>query len=100
MEPIHLLLVDDHSVVRSGLKAFLNTQEDLEVIGEAENGISALAQMALIRPDVVVMDISMPGMDGLEATRLIVARVPNCKVLALTVHTDRQFTLEMLAAGA
>ena len=100
MNPIRLLLVDDHDIVRTGLKAFLQTQEDFLVVGEAQNGEEALHLAQQLAPDVVLMDISMPGMDGLEATRHMKAACPECRVLALTVHNDKQYFFEMLAAGA
>ncbi|HEY5984534.1 MAG TPA: response regulator transcription factor [Anaerolineales bacterium] len=100
MRDITLLLVDDHDVVRTGLKAFLETQEGMRVVAEAATGAEALERAAEFRPDIVLMDISMPGMDGLEATRQLTGRSPATQVLALTVHDDKQYFMEMLAAGA
>lgn len=99
-EKITLMLVDDHDVVRTGLKTFLQTQEGLEVVAEANSGESALELLSHVAPDLIVMDITMPGMDGLEATRRIKSLCPGCKVLALTVHADKQYFFEMLVAGA
>jgi len=94
------MLVDDHDVVRTGLKAFLETQEGLQVVAEASSGLQALELVLQSHPDVVVMDITMPQMDGLEATRRLKAICPDCLVLALTVHEDKQYFFEMLLAGA
>ena len=100
MNPITVILVDDHDVVRTGLRSFLNTQVDVKVVAEARNGQEALLRADEMKPDLVIMDITMPGMDGLEATRQLKARSPECLVLALTVHEDKQYFMEMLAAGA
>lgn len=100
MNPITVILVDDHDVVRTGLRSFLNTQEDVRVVAEARNGEEALQRAEEVKPDLVIMDITMPGMDGLEATRKLKARDPECLILALTVHEDKQYFMEMLSAGA
>lgn len=99
-DPIRLVLVDDHDVVRTGLITFLATQEGLEVVGEANSGLQALEVAGRVNPDVMVMDITMPGMDGMEATRRLRELHPQVKVLALTVHEDKQYFFEMLACGA
>ncbi len=98
--PIRILLVDDHDVVRSGLRSYLETYADLRIVGEARDGREGVEQGIALRPDVIVMDITMPGMDGLEATRRLATECPNCKVLALTVHEDKEYFFEMIAAGA
>jgi two-component system response regulator NreC len=100
MEKINIILVDDHEMIRSGLKSLLQTEGDLNVVGEASNGVEALQKAAELRPDVVVMDISMPIMDGLEATKRMTRQFPECAVLVLTVHEDKQYFFQMLQAGA
>ncbi|MEW6092725.1 MAG: response regulator transcription factor [Chloroflexota bacterium] len=100
MKKIRLMLVDDHDVVRAGLKSFLQTQEDFEVVAEAGNGEDAIKQAVSFRPDVILMDITMPGMDGMQATRQLRVLCPECFVLALTVHDDKQYFIQMLAEGA
>jgi two-component system response regulator NreC len=94
------MLVDDHDIVRTGLRTFLETQDGLHVVAEASGGRDAIQRAVGAQPDVVIMDITMPGMDGLEATRMLKEALPNCHVLALTVHEDKQYLFEMLAAGA
>lgn len=100
MDTIRLMLVDDHDVVRVGLKSFLQTQEGFNVIAEAGNGEQAIELALQVKPDIILMDITMPGMDGLEATRRLHTLCPECLVLALTVHDDKQYFMQMLAAGA
>jgi two-component system response regulator NreC len=100
MKKIRLMLVDDHEVVRVGLKNFLQTQEDFEVVAEASNGEEAVNRAMEVHPDVILMDITMPNVDGLEATRRLRILCPKCLILALTVHDDKQYFMQMLAAGA
>jgi two-component system response regulator NreC len=100
MDPIKLMLVDDHDVVRTGLRSFLETQAGFEVIAEAKNGLQALEKAKETHPDIVIMDITMPDMDGMEATLQLKKLYPECQILALTVHADKQYFMKMLEAGA
>ncbi len=100
MNIVKIMLVDDHDIVRTGLKTYLETQPGLQVIAEASSGEEATPIALSTRPDVVIMDITMPGVDGLVATRRLKEKLPGCHVLALTVHEDKQYLFEMLAAGA
>lgn len=97
---IRLLLADDHAVVRSGLRMLLEAQADMLIVGEAETGQEAVRRAVELAPDVVLMDIEMPGMNGIEATRQIKAQAPATAVLALTMYEDDQYFFEMLRAGA
>lgn len=97
---IRLLLADDHAVVRSGLRLLLEAQPDMVIVGEVENGADAIRRTTDLRPDVVLMDIEMPGMNGIEATRRIKAESAKTAVLALTMYEDDQYFFEMLRAGA
>ncbi len=100
MDTIKLMLVDDHDVVRTGLRSFLETQPGLEVIAEAKNGLQALEKAREVQPDIVLMDITMPDMDGMEATLQLKNLYPNCQILVLTVHADKQYFMKMLSVGA
>lgn len=100
MDTIKLLLVDDHDVVRTGLRSFLETQPGFEVIAEAKNGLQALEKAREAQPDIVLMDITMPDMDGMEATLQLKKMYPECQVLVLTVHADKQYFMKMLSVGA
>jgi DNA-binding NarL/FixJ family response regulator len=100
MRKINVLLVDDHTVVRQGLRALLAAEEDMEVIGEAENGRQAVGLAKKSPPDVVVMDVAMPLLNGLEATRQILKAVPTAKVLVLTSYGDDECVQQLMQAGA
>ncbi len=97
---IRILLADDHSVVRRGFGMILAAQSDLEVIGEAANGREAVEQAEKLQPDLVVMDVSMPELNGIEATRRVLEVAPRCRVLALSMHRDAVYVREILRAGA
>ena len=100
MRKIGVLLVDDHTVVRQGLRALLRSEEDIDVIGEAENGRQAVMLARKSTPDVVVMDVAMPLLNGLEATRQILKLVPGTKVLVLTSYGDDECVEQLMQAGA
>jgi DNA-binding NarL/FixJ family response regulator len=95
---IRILLVDDHKVFREGLHALLEKHQDLEVVGEAETGRVAVDMVGQLKPDIVIMDIAMPDLNGIEATRQIQARTPETKVIALSMHSDKRLVSGMLQA--
>lgn len=97
---IRILLADDHKIVRDGLRTLIDRQKGMEVVGEAENGRTAVALARKLSPDVVIMDVSMPDMNGIEATRQISRETRGVKVIALSMHSDRRFVTGMLEAGA
>ncbi|HEU0053468.1 MAG TPA: response regulator transcription factor [Longimicrobium sp.] len=99
MPTIRILLADDHAVMRAGLRALLAAEPDLEVVGEAATGEEAVERAAALRPDVVVMDLAMPGMGGLAAIRRLAAGTPSARVLALTLHGESEYLLPVLEAG-
>ena len=97
---IRILLVDDHTVVRKGIRMILSAQPDMEVVAEAKNGLEAVAEAERTQPDVVIMDVNMEGLNGIEGTRRIAGISPRSRVLALSMHRDAVYVREMLRAGA
>jgi two-component system response regulator NreC len=100
MSKIRLLLVDDHQIVRAGLRMLFQAEKDMEIVGEIDSGGEAVEAARELKPDVVIMDVAMPGISGIEATRRIKEASPDTAVLALTMHEDEQYFFEMLNAGA
>ncbi|MEW5828840.1 MAG: response regulator transcription factor [Chloroflexota bacterium] len=97
---IKLLIADDHGVIRAGLRALLNGVSEIEVVGEAGDGYEVLEKNETLKPDIILMDLSMPGMDGIETTRQLRQRNPDVKVLILTVHEDESLLKEAIRSGA
>jgi two-component system response regulator NreC len=95
-----ILLADDHRLLREGLRSLLEEQPDMTVVGEAENGKSAVQLATKLMPDIIIMDISMPGLNGIDATQRILSICPQSKVIALSMHTERRTVVEMINAGA
>lgn len=100
MDKIRILIADDHNIVREGVRMILTSQEDFEVVGEASTGREALEQARSLQPDVVVMDISMPDMTGIQATEKIRKELPSVQVLGLTMHEEDSYVFELLRVGA
>jgi len=100
MTEIRLLLVDDHLVVRTGLRMLLETHSEFKIVGEAQSGGEALDLSAQLVPDVIIMDLTLPDISGIEITRLIKHKLPEVKVVALTIHEDPEYFFEMLKVGA
>lgn len=98
--PISVLLVDDHAVVREGLRRLLSDYSEVQVVGEAANGQEAMRQVQKLSPEVVVMDLSMPGLDGIEVTKLISKEKPKTRVIILTMHANQDYATRLLQAGA
>jgi two-component system, NarL family, response regulator NreC len=97
---IRILLADDHKIIRERLRSLLEKQSDIEVVAEAQDALATVRLTQRLLPNVVIMDIGMPEMNGIAATRQIVAQVPGARVIALSMHSDRRFVLQMLKAGA
>ena len=100
MDKVRVVLADDHQMLRDGLRALLAKEPDMDVVGEAADGTQVLDMVGQLQPDVVVMDIGMPGLNGQEATRRITKDFPGVRVVALSSYTDRRYVLRMLEAGA
>ena len=97
---IRVIIADDHQIVRDGLCSLLEKEPDLEIVGTVEDGRSTLKMVEELKPDVVIMDVSMPTLNGIESTRQIVHDFPGVKIIALSMHDDRRFVINMLKAGA
>lgn len=97
---IRIMIADDHEIVRNGLRSLIEKELDMEVIAEADNGRNAVRLALELAPDIVIMDIAMPDLNGIEATRQIIAALPRIKVIALSMHADKRYVMEMLKAGA
>ena len=95
-----VLLVDKHAIIREGLRSLLEKQPDMKVLADTDEGAKAVELVRQLSPDVVVMDVTMTGLNGIEATRLITAELPQIKVIALSIHSQRRFIAEVLSAGA
>ena len=95
-----ILIADDHSIFRDGLNALINREADMEVVGKAENGQQAIELARELQPDVILMDVKMPVMDGIEAAHKILSEMPGMKILALSMYTDNGFIKGMMHAGA
>lgn len=97
---IRTIIADDHKIIRDGLTSLLDNEENIEVVAQAADGHTAVELVRKMIPDVVIMDIGMPGLNGIEATRQITSEIPYIKVVALSMHSDKKFVTEMLKAGA
>jgi len=98
--PIRVLLADDHTILRAGLKMMLSVQPDIEIVGEASDGRQAIAEAQRLQPDVILMDITMPELNGIEATRQVKKLLPETRVLVLTMHENEEYLFQVLRAGA
>jgi DNA-binding NarL/FixJ family response regulator len=94
-----ILIADDHGILRQGISSLIEKHADMQVVGEADNGLMAVEMTRQLHPDIVIMDVSMPVLNGIEATRQIKSELPDVKVLALSVHTEKEFVLDTIKAG-
>ncbi len=94
-----ILIADDHGILRQGISSLIEKHADMQVVGEADNGLMVVEMTRQLRPDIVIMDVSMPVLNGIEATRQIKSELPDVKVLALSVHTEKEFVLDTIKAG-
>jgi len=97
---MRVLIADDHQIIRDGLRSLLEKEPDMEVVGQAEDGRTLLKMLREMSPDVVIMDVAMPNLNGIEATRQVMHEFPEVKVIALSMHDDRRFVINMLKSGA
>ncbi len=97
---LRILLAEDHKTVREGVKLLVNAQPDMEIVGEADDGEAAITEAARLQPDIIIMDISMPGLNGLKATKRLRIQMPKVKILTLSRHTDDGYLQQLIAAGA
>lgn len=100
MKPISVLLADDHAVLRDSMQAFLQLHAEIEVVGAAEDGVQTISEALRLQPDVILLDIGMPNLGGLEVTRRLKQELPQCKILVLSQHRDPNYVLPILQAGA
>jgi DNA-binding NarL/FixJ family response regulator len=97
---MRILIADDHGIVRNGLKFLISRETDMEVVGEAEDGLTAVKLAKELQPDIVIMDVSMPNLNGIQATKLILHEIPGTRIIALSMYFNRSFVIDMLKAGA
>lgn len=97
---IRVLLADDHRIIREGIQTLLSRESDIDVVGEANDGREMIQMNEALQPDVLVMDITMPNLNGIDATRQIISKYPDARIIALSMHSDQRFVVEMLQAGA
>lgn len=100
LKKLRILVADDHNIVREGLRMILEREPDMDVVAESDNGLDALALAVKLAPDVMLLDISMPGISGIEATQRVLEKMPNISILVLSMSAEKQFVIEALSAGA